>query len=519
MPSLTFYGGVKEIGGNKILLQDSGTALFFDFGISFSRRYEYFEEYLKPRPGVGLLDLLEMELLPPLLSIYRQDLVAENETWQRFEPPPQRPELHIDGVLLSHAHVDHSGHISFLKEDIPIYTRAMSAFIAKAMQDSGPTDFERDVCYFSPRKMREGYLWPEGPYCQRQFVFVDGLPLGEEAKSFWQESPTKTRALNPYKMPITGNQVGSLRFRHFPVDHSIFGASAFAVETSLGWIGYTGDLRLHGKGAGFTQHFIQELHSLRPYILLCEGTRAVKETRHQATDATEEDVYHNALEATRETRGLVVADFGPRNVERLLLFHQIAQQTSRCLVILAKDAYLLEAMGLVSPEVPELKSSPDILIYQDLKAIPAHWEKKIRQERYPDRMVAAPQIQSNPGDYILCFSFWDAKNLIDIKPQGGTYIYSTSEAYNEEQRIDLRRLRNWVKHFDMRFVGDPDTGERGFHASGHATGPELLELIKAVKPQILIPIHTEKPRYFLRDLKGTGIKLRQPKYGHEMRFP
>jgi ribonuclease J len=518
MPSLTFYGGVDEIGGSKILLQDSGTALFFDFGISFSRRYKYFEEYLKPRPGAGLLDLLEMELLPPLLSIYRQDLVADNEPWQRFKLPSFYQELHIDGVLLSHAHVDHSGHISFLKEEIPIYTTAMSAFIAKAMQDSGPTDFEREVCYLNPRKMRGGYLSPEGPYCQRQFIFVDGLPLSEEAKSFWQESPAKTKALNPCKMPTTGDQVGSLKFRHFPVDHSIFGTSAFAVETSLGWIGYTGDLRLHGKGANLTQHFIQELNSLKPYILLCEGTRAGRETHPEAAEATEEDVYQSALEATRETKGLVIADFGPRNVERLLIFHQIAQQSSRRLVILAKDAYLLEAMHLVSPEVPELKSSPDILIYQDLKARPDNWENKIRQERYLDKMVAAPQVHSSPGDYILCFSFWDAKNLIDIDPQGGTYIYSTSEAYNEEQIVDLWRLHNWVEHFNMRFVGDPDTGDRRIHASGHASGAELLELIRAIKPQILIPIHTEEPSYFVRHLEGTGIEVNLPEYGKEMKF-
>ena len=35
MVKLTFYGGVNEIGGNKILLEDNGTKLFLDFGLSF----------------------------------------------------------------------------------------------------------------------------------------------------------------------------------------------------------------------------------------------------------------------------------------------------------------------------------------------------------------------------------------------------------------------------------------------------------------------------------------------------
>jgi len=50
MPTITCYDGVNTIGGNKILLEDGDTCLFFDFGTSFGRRYEFFEEYLKPRP-------------------------------------------------------------------------------------------------------------------------------------------------------------------------------------------------------------------------------------------------------------------------------------------------------------------------------------------------------------------------------------------------------------------------------------------------------------------------------------
>jgi len=36
MTKLTFYGGVNEIGGNKILLEDKGTKIFLDFGKSFT---------------------------------------------------------------------------------------------------------------------------------------------------------------------------------------------------------------------------------------------------------------------------------------------------------------------------------------------------------------------------------------------------------------------------------------------------------------------------------------------------
>ena len=62
-------------------------------------------------------------------------------------------------------------------------------------------------------------------------------------------------------------------FRCFPVDHSIYGAAAYAVETSRGWIVYTGDLRLHGKQGHLTKKFIEEARELKPEILICEGTQ------------------------------------------------------------------------------------------------------------------------------------------------------------------------------------------------------------------------------------------------------
>lgn len=58
-------------------------------------------------------------------------------------------------------------------------------------------------------------------------------------------------------------------------------------------------------------------------------------------------------------------------------------------------------------------------------------------------------------------------------------MYSSSEAYDEEQKIDHLRLANWIEAFQMEHVGFE---EKGYHASGHITGPDLLKLVKAIRP-------------------------------------
>lgn len=506
--TITIYGGAGEIGGNRILLEDRETRVLFDFGVSFSARGLYYEEFLNPRAPLGLLDPLVMGLLPPLRGLYREDLIVSTDVWDRMRRHPHYREIPaVHGVLLSHAHLDHSGSISFLKETIPVYATRMTAFIAKAMEDVGGADLEREVGYTSPRAPTDtGTLSSDRiRYLQRPFAFVDGQPERQDALLFWAASPTKTKALIPAPL-LSGERVGELPVRFFHVDHSIFGACAFAVETAAGWVVYTGDLRLHGAHGHLTETFIRQAAGLRPAVLLCEGTNIDREVQTR-----EVDVYENALALIQNARGLVIADFGPRHIERLLTFHRIAGETGRILVILPKDQYLLDAMGFVSGGPWVMPDMTDVRIYADRKGTLSTPEARIRY-RHAARFISPEAIRADPGVFILCLSFFDIKNLIDIDPPpGGLYVYSSSEAYEEEQQIDRRRLRNWLARFGFHPVGFE--GAEGLHASGHASGPDLVRLVRDIAPRLLIPVHTLTPEVYAERLAGTGIAVHVPRVG------
>lgn len=140
---ITFYGGINEIGGNKILLEDKDTKIFLDFGKSFSRRTKFFEEYINPRTSNGIMDFITMGLVPDISGLYRDYLM--NLAGRKIE----KPEL--DGVLLSHAHSDHADYISFLHEDIPIYMGETCHTILKALEERSTITIEREILNYKPR--------------------------------------------------------------------------------------------------------------------------------------------------------------------------------------------------------------------------------------------------------------------------------------------------------------------------------------------------------------------------------
>jgi ribonuclease J len=510
--TLTPLDGADTIGGSKLLLEYDGLGIMLDFGMNFARTNRYFEEYLRPRPTTGLLDHVMMGTVPDVKGVYREDLMHPDLEMKG------REVKRLDAVLLSHGHLDHSGDIGFLRREIPVATSAMTAAIAKASQDSSKSEPGREPVYISERRvdeMRGAKLLrsSRGDLLGRDYVLLDQAPAAE-LQWFWGFLPSSelSKRANAPKLVPGGLSHGldDIGCRMMPVDHSIKGASAFILETSQGNIVYTGDLRMHGLRSQMTRDFVAAARAAKPFLLVTEGTRVRKEGTDEESNrgkATEEDVRETADKILSDVKGeFAIADFGPRNVERLEIFLEVSLKAHRKLVVTTKDAYLLHAMHTVDATVPA--PGDDMLVYSSPKGSTDKYEEWILDHKYADALVKAKEVRKSPGDYLLSFSFWDMKHLIDINPSGGHYVYSSSEAHNEEQAIDFLRLGEWLAKFHIKPHGfriedqgdkkEPvfESNDGPLHASGHVSPEDLQDIVREIDPEALVPVHTECHRWF-----------------------
>ncbi len=137
MVSITFHGGVGEVGGNKILVHDQDTSVLLDFGMSLTDRGRFFSEpFLSPRDEHGMV---ELGILPDVPGLYRGE-----------EDPA------ADAVLLSHAHIDHSMCISLLNRKIPVFCGETTKMILEALSEVRPAGFENDLEGIEFRTFRTG---------------------------------------------------------------------------------------------------------------------------------------------------------------------------------------------------------------------------------------------------------------------------------------------------------------------------------------------------------------------------
>jgi len=427
---LTFYGGVNEIGGNKILIQDKNTQVFFDFGMSFAMKKQFYSPpFLSPKSERSLQ---ELGILPKISGVYKFD----------------RGSPEINAVFISHAHLDHSAYLSFIKREIPVYCGETTRTILQALSDVRRANLEFNVSDIEFKTFRTG-----------RKITVDNLEI-----------------------------------EPFHVDHSVPGAYGFIIHTSNGSIVYTGDFRDHGAKPEMTREFVDNAKKADPTAIITEATNMTS-----ATVSSEAEVEGKLDSIVASANGIVLAEFASSDVDRLNSFFHIAKKNRRCLAISLKQAYLLDALrndkGLTVPALQD----EGVLIFRKSKKRFEKWENHlIEQYEGQNKIFDVFEVSKQQCKVILAVSFYDFDELVQLQPVAGScYVLSTSEPFNEEMEIDYERLVNWLRHYGLP--------QYHVHVSGHIMPLRLKKVLKEVNAKRIFPVHTENARLFagfVRDLKN-----------------
>ncbi len=482
MVTITCYGGVEEIGGNKIHVQHDHTRIFLDFGMSFNKSGYFYSEFLQPRKCSGLQDFFELGLLPDLKGIYRTDYLTHMGR--------QEENRQVDAVFLSHAHADHAQYIHFLRKDIPVYGSKESKRILEVLEKTGADQFGEFLTTcdaFTFYQTTKGTL---GRVTKKNAEYVQQRPFHEMSEGH----------------PV---QINDISVELISVDHSLPGAAGFILSTPTQRLVYTGDIRFHGYHAEKSSHFMEQASSEEVDCLLCEGTRIEK-----TTVDSEQQVYYRISNLISQTKGLVFVEHPIRDLDRTRTIYQAARKQDRTFAVTLKLAYLVQAFGSDAPfsldDVVILipRKTWGLIDNDDLEASViekdyAKWERRFINR---DNTITAQTLKDHPSDYVVSMNMWEIKQLIDIDPRHAIWIKSTCEPFNEEMEIDEARKQHWLDHFHIE--------EYHAHASGHASGIELTNLIKQINPKTLIPIHTQQPERFISICEDEGLKTSviPPKY-------
>lgn len=485
MVNLTFFGGVNEIGGNKILLEDKGTKIFLDFGMSFTQAGKFFSEFLQPRKCAGIGDFLEFGLLPDLKGLYRRDYLKH----MRRKPE----DTDYQGVLLSHAHADHASFIHHLREDIPIYCSEETYAILKALNDTASSSFT-DLTELT--KCFETYTNTKGEISKKTTKTHPDIVVPRDFKIV-----TFNKKFN----------IDSIEINPFNVDHSLPGATSYIIHTSSGTVVYTGDFRFHGRREEKTIEFMKVCEQEKPDVLIIEGTRINSESSSKETD-----VENEASTLTTKSKGLTICNWPVRDTDRMTSFLNAATRTEKKLTISLKQAYLIEQLNKCQNSLVPKLDNDTLELYamrkdwgvigtdcndRLIKADYDRWERA-----YLDEALCYRDVKDDQKKYMFFCNNFDLKELIDIKPtEGSVYIKSVCEPVDPEMEFDWQRIENWINHFKL----DLNTT----HVSGHASGPQLKDFLQRVNPKMVIPVHTQHAEIYdkwwsnVHLLKNIGEKI------------
>jgi ribonuclease J len=429
--NLTFYGAVNEIGGSKTVLQHEGTTILFDFGKDFFGGTDHFSERLKPAEYLPIRDYIRFGNLPPLAGLYPAPQVhfLEQEFGTRLLQGA------VDGILISHGHIDHFGFLPLVDVSVPLYMSAETLEVLKFFDETGQFDLRMD---------------------QRPVTILEHNQV--------------VRVGNCDVLPVAS-------------DHDILGILGFIVRCGDASVIYTGDYRLHGRHPELVRTFFDLMHQEKQRaktILLTEGTRLGFGSVDQLS---EQEIQELSTRVVGAAPGLVLTNYYVLDSERLKTFLRVAQETGRTMVLQPQHMVMARKFARFDDELQDLLTHAEVFLARRGTGKYLAPDYQLFEQEYLVTALRAADIAASPAKYMLQLEFPDLGELVEINPAPHTvFIQSGGEPLGQYDP-NFNVQAKWIKDFKMDFyrIATP----------GHASELDIRDMVLRADPDVLVPMHTK----------------------------
>src|SRR6185369_10271485 len=205
---------------------------------------------------------------------------------------------------------------------------------------------------------------------------------------------------------------------------------------------------------------------------------------------TETDVENKIFETIKNQENITYIISSSQNIDRIVSACRACKRTGKTLVIDIYTAWVLEQLKLVSNNIPSMDWD-GIKVYASFShdsKVKEHPEffGDFRKRVYQYR-VHKEVLKDNPSGYLF-FGKMSHYKIIDLykgdKPVN--VIYSQWLGYlscSDDDYYGAEAMAAYRKDPQVNFVYA--------HTSGHATVTDLKKFANALKPKMLVPVHTE----------------------------
>jgi ribonuclease J len=263
-------------------------------------------------------------------------------------------------------------------------------------------------------------------------------------------------------------ELGPFRITFVALSHSIPEGNGLLIETPFGNVFHTGDWKIDETpviGEAPSTQTLTTIGDEGVLALVCDSTNVFQDQ----PSGSEESVHAGLLAKVSEAPGRVLVTTFASNAARLQTIGRVATETGRELCIAGRS---LDRILRVAQSTGYLPDFPAPISFEEAMRLPKSRVLIIATGGQGEPRAALGRIASGGHELKLT--------------EGDTVIFSSRIIPGNE--VAIGRIMNQLSDLGSRIVTER---QAHVHVSGHPGRPELIQMYRWVRPQIVVPVHGE----------------------------